>query len=265
MRKTDLFRATIRPQAGFSNRIDGIISLWRFQDLLRARGINMEFSINWPIGGVTTGDYGDVILNPMKLRAVDDVTEGMLGWSLWIAKEEAPLDFKVISKDHQCCVLKRSYEDMPQTVIDTLLPYFNRVKWHPYVVEKSEAIKLEPGTIGVHCREADDWDKAGRSLGGVDPYFRMIDSLPVSPIYLVCHHKRFTDAFIARYGNRRITVQPDKDYESHTPRQLQHAIVDMLTLAKMPLLVGDADSSFLHNAWWFGGCKAKVIRLHFKR
>ena len=106
MRKLDLFKATIRPQAGFSNRLDGIISLWRFQDLLKTRDIELDFSINWPIGGVTTGDYGDVLLNPMKLRKADDVTDGMLGWSLWIAKAEAPLDFKAISKDNQCCAGK---------------------------------------------------------------------------------------------------------------------------------------------------------------
>jgi hypothetical protein len=253
------FDTTVRPRSGICNRLNGIQALWHYCDVMRNEGIDVTFSINWPITSLVPGHYSDLFLNPMQLR--DTETDHILGWSLWTPLDEMHVNnYKQIQK-YPSNVIHKSYEQIPQEMIDRFLPYFDRVQFHPNIIQKCQKIKLQPNTIGVHCRESKDWTKAGRSLRGIGLYCNEIDKLDKElPIYLVTHERQYAEQFQKRYPNR-ITIQFDKDYTSQTANQLQNSAVDLLMLSKCETLVGDHASSFLANAWWFSGCKSKVIRV----
>ena len=246
------------PIAGLNNRLRGIISLWRFQDTFGRYEPECEFSLNWPITSIVPGKYSDVLLNPMVLNDAD--TPNQVGWRLQVYQNEiSPTWAKVKPYTNQPAI-DFEYERIPLVVRDKILPYFDRLQFHPNIITKSMGIKLEPRTIGVHCRNAVDWDKYSRNID-LQEYFNTIDQyFPTEPIYLIAHSEEVVAEFIKRYGSR-IQTQPDKDYSSGTPTQLQHAVVDMKVVSKLPSYLGDGYSSYTANIWWLGGCKARVLRL----
>ena len=70
-----------------------------------------------------------------------------------------------------------------------------------------------------------------------------------------------------KYGDRVVTYERDIFNNPHLAESGHHediqittdAFIELLILSKCSTIIGTYDSTFDEVAWWFSGCKSKVI------
>lgn len=238
--------------AGLCNRLRGIVSLWRSGE---------SFSIYENVTRLCPGKLSDILDNDFKVH--NEPVGYPLPWRLFVEPHEVPADFaKLRPLKNGWPAIDLEYERIPQNVRDLFIPYFKKFKFKQCVLDRVNEINIEElDPIGVHCREADDWLIAGRSIP-LNKYFKAIDSLPDinKLIFLSAHTQKVVDAFVQKYGSRIVQLK-DRSYPQRTTKDFQDVAAELLILSKCKTIVGDELSSFTETAWWFGECKPTVIRV----
>lgn len=242
--------------SGYSNRIRGILTAERAK-----QEYGVDYALNWTKTQLISCELEDILKNAIKktdqfgtmlthrLKAFpnDDLT----GYGPHLSKPEQRF-------------LDLEYERIPESVRNTYLPYFGWLDFQPCVADKvASLVESFKGAmpIGLHCRNAFDWDAVGRQCP-IERYREAVDLFPKElPIYLVVHSPGLIDVFKEFYGNR-IIVQPDKEWSVKEKKHTQGVAVESLVLSKLNMLVADELSTFVETSWWLGGCTAKVIRIN---
>ena len=242
--------------SGYSNRIRGILTVER-----RKQVYGIPYKINWVKTSLISCDLSDILLNVIKRT---DQFGYVLTHRLCLDETDDLTGFCPKYSNPEQRVVDNEYENIPQSIRDVYAPYFKWLEYHPYIVEKANKVVESFGNtlpIGVHYRNAGDWDAIQRGCP-YHVYFDAIDTLPKDlPIYLIVHKEEFSELFRKRYGDR-IILQPKKQYDIFEKQHTQDVAVESLVLSKLNLMVADFKSTFAETSWWIGEHKANVIRIN---
>ena len=238
--------ATILKQCGLCNRIKTMWSAVPFYDQ-----IHTELA-------------PDAYIFP-DIKFTDNTVNPIIDWRLKVLPEEE----KYIDEYKTIDLL---YEKTPQYFIDKYLKIIDNFKINPDILEYvNDFIKdWDDEVLGVHIRTW--WSDGSRSTWHSNSLFEeQIEKLPSNLKIFLCSDspdtiKYFTD----KYGDRIIShpqklhdmtlwnINPYDQYHNDI-QFIVDGFIDCLLLSKCSTIIGTWCSTFTECAWWFGGCKAKVI------
>jgi len=181
------------------------------------------------------------------------------GWRLEVEPEEE--DYIEIYK-----TIDLLYDNTPDYFVKKYSKVFSKLNINPEITQRvNEFCKEWENTIGLHVRS---WYCRRNSWYDSSLYEFEIDKCDsTAKIFLCTDNADKADYFKNKYGNR-IIQYPQNLYTSSHLAESGHnydvadninAFIDMLLLSKCSKIIGTFGSSFTECAWWFSGCKAKVI------
>ena len=119
---------------------------------------------------------------------------------------------------------------------------------------------FDEDTVSVHLRcwvEKCRSTKHRRRKFRMEKYYEILDEMPDKKFFVATDSKGGLKLMIARYGKDRIIARTQP--RSFTVEGNVASLIDLLLLSKNDTIVGSFHSTFTEMAWWFGGCKSKVI------
>lgn len=181
------------------------------------------------------------------------------GWRLEVEPEEE--DYIEIYK-----TIDLLYDNTPDYFVEKYQKIFSKLNINPEITHRvNEFSKDWSDVIGLHVRS---WYCGRRSWHDSSLFETEIDKCnPESKIFLCSDNSDIANHFKQKYGER-VLQYPQNLYNTphltesghnHDVSDNMNAFTDMLLLSKCPTIIGTFGSSFTECAWWFGGCKAKVI------
>ena len=182
------------------------------------------------------------------------------GWRLFVQEDE-----KQYTGEYEYIDLL--YDKTPKYFIDKYLGILSQLKINPdilnYVNEFTEG--WEKNTIAVHIRS---WYCERRAWHSNELFENEIDKLdPDAKIFLCSDNSDVIKHFSDRHKDR-IILHPQESFShphlaesgfNYSFQANADALIDMLILSKCATIIGTYISTFAEVAWWFGGCKSKVI------
>jgi hypothetical protein len=181
------------------------------------------------------------------------------GWRLEVESEEE--DYIKVYK-----TIDLLYSNTPDYFVEKYQKIFSKFNINPAITNKvNEFSKDWDDVIGLHVRS---WYCGRRSWHDNSLFEMEIDKCnPGSKIFLCTDNSDVANHFKQKYGER-ILQYPQNSYNTSHLAESGHncdvvdnmnALTDMLLLSKCSAIIGTFGSSFTECAWWFGGCKSKVI------
>jgi hypothetical protein len=157
------------------------------------------------------------------------------------------------------------YEKTPAYFVEKYLKVIRNLQINSdildYVNEFTEDWK---DMVGVHIRS---WYCEKHSLHSNEIFEKQIDALNPEKFFFCADNADVQQYFIDKYGDRIVTYEREifnnpKLAESGFHEDIQitsDAFIELLILSKCATIIGTYASSFDEVAWWFSGCKSKVI------
>lgn len=181
------------------------------------------------------------------------------GWRLEVSSNEESYIEKYKTIDFL-------YEKTPSYFIDKYLNVFSKLQINPEITSAVETFSQSwEDTIGLHVRS---WYCQRNSWHDLSLFEEQINSLQKdSKIFLCTDNINVSEYFSSKYGDRIIKypqtlynniAKAESGYNYDTVDNV-NAFIDMLLLSKCSTIIGTFASSFTECAWWFSGCKSKVI------
>lgn len=181
------------------------------------------------------------------------------GWRFHISLED-----QKYSEEYETIDLL--YEETPEYFIKKYLSVIDRLKINPNIVEYvNNFTKDWEDIVGVHVRS---WYCQKRRFHSNDIFEEQIDKLDPNQKFFFCSDNSDVQKhFVEKYKDRVITYERQLFNNPHQAESGHHddiqittdAFIELLILSKCSKIIGTYDSTFDEVAWWFGGCKSKVI------
>ncbi len=120
------------------------------------------------------------------------------------------------------------------------------------------------GKIGIHIRSWKNHEER-KSWLNMDLFHAALASFPATKnIFLCTDSSAVEKQFRDRYGDRVLTLGkvPEHFIETGNTEDVainKAAFLDMYLLGQCNTIIGTYASTFTECAWWFGGCKARVL------
>lgn len=195
-----------------------------------------------------------------SIRKVDEIINPYEdSWRLYVSSDEQ----KYIEKYKTVDLL---YEETPKYFIDKYLKIIDKLQINPEILDYVNDFTSEwSSMVGVHIRS---WYCQKRRFHSNDIFEKEIDKLDSNQKFFFCSDNSDVQKyFVGKYGDRIITYDRQlfnnpKLAESGHHDDIQittDAFIELLILSKCSTIIGTYDSTFDEVAWWFGGCKSKVI------
>lgn len=207
---------------------------------------------------------GDAYIFP-DIKLVNESINPIIDWRLKVLPEE----------EHyidQYKTIDLLYEKTPQYFIDKYVKLIESLRIDSDILEYvTDFIKdWDSDVLGVHIRT---WhsDFPRNSWHHNSIFENEIDKFPENKRIFLCSDNPETIKYFSnRYGDRIIThsqklhssflgqIHPYDQYHNDV-QLIVDGFIDCLLLSKCDNIIGTFCSTFTEVAWWFGGCKAKVI------
>jgi hypothetical protein len=181
------------------------------------------------------------------------------GWRLYVSPEE-----KKYSEVYETIDLL--YEETPKYFIEKYLKVINRLEVNPDILKYvQDFVGGWDDMVGVHVRS---WYCQKRKYHSNDIFEEQIDKLnPEQKFFFCSDNSDVQKYFIDKYGDRVITYDRQLFNNPHLAESGHHddiqittdAFIELLILSKCSTIIGTYDSTFDEVAWWFSGCKSKVL------
>ena len=119
--------------------------------------------------------------------------------------------------------------------------------------------------VGVHVRS---WYCSKKKFHSNEIFEEQIDKLSKHKKFFFCSDNlNVQKYFVDKYGDRVVTYKRQMFNDPRLAESGHHddiqlttdAFIELLILSKCDTIIGTYDSTFDEMAWWFGGCKSKVI------
>ena len=232
---------TVTSHAGIANRIKNIMS-----------ALSQHESV-----GTIHDTINYIFPNIQKLQEPVNVYEE--NWRLHITSEE----------DKYCDEYKTIdllYEKTPDYFVKKYLNVIQKLQINKDIVNYvNEFTNGWDDMVGVHVRS---WYCQKRKYHSNDIFEEQIDKLnPEQKFFFCSDNSDVQKYFIDKYGDRVITYDRQLFNNPHLAESGHHddiqittdAFIELLILSKCSTIIGTYDSTFDEVAWWFSGCKSKVI------
>lgn len=180
-------------------------------------------------------------------------------WRLYVSPEEN----EKYNNDYKTIDLL--YEKTPNYFVEKYLKVLDRLKINPDIVEYvNDFTKDWNNMVGVHIRS---WYCQKRRFHSNDIFEEQIDKLNPEKFFFCSDNSDVQDHFIEKYGDKVITYDRQIFNQPHLAESGHHdniqlttdAFIELLILSRCSTIIGTYDSTFDEVAWWFSGCKSKVI------
>jgi len=181
------------------------------------------------------------------------------GWRLEVSSDEE----KYIEKYKTIDFL---YEKTPSYFIDKYIKVFSRLDINPEIKYEVEKFSQSwEDTIGLHVRS---WYCQRNSWHNLSLFEEQINSLQKDlKIFLCTDNLNVYEYFLSKYEDRIIKypqtlyntiLKAETGYNYNTLDNI-NSLIDMILLSKCKTIIGTFASSFSECAWWFSGCKSKML------
>lgn len=180
-------------------------------------------------------------------------------WRLYVSPEE-----QKYNKEYETIDLL--YENTPKYFIDKYLKVIDKLEINPEIIDYVNNFTKEWDNVtGVHIRS---WYCQKRRFHSNDIFEEQIDKLESNQKLFFCSdNSDIQKYFVNKYGERIITYDRELFNTPHLAESGHHddiqittdAFIELLILSKCSTIIGTYDSTFDEVAWWFSGCKSKVI------
>jgi hypothetical protein len=231
---------TVTSHAGIANRIKNTMS---------------ALSQNYEVG--TLYDTMHYIF-PSLTKVEEMINSYEEDWRLYVTADEQKYinDYKTIDL---------LYEKTPSYFVEKYLNILDKLKINPDIIEYvNDFTKDWNNMVGVHIRS---WYCQKRRFHSNDIFEEQIDKLNPEKFFFCSDNSDVQDYFIEKYGDKVITYDRQVFNQPHLAESGHHdniqlttdAFIELLILSRCSTIVGTYDSTFDEVAWWFSGCKSKVI------
>jgi hypothetical protein len=158
------------------------------------------------------------------------------------------------------------YEDTPKYFVEKYLKVIERLEINPDILNYvNDFTKDWNNMVGVHVRS---WYCEKQILHSNEIFENEIEKLPKDQKLFFCSdNSEVQKYFVNKYKDRIVTYTRELFNHSHLSESGHHdniqftadAFIELLILSKCDIIIGTYASSFDEVAWWFSGCKSKVI------
>jgi len=238
---------TVKSHAGIANRIKNIMSALSQHDEVGTLHDTMHY------------------IFPSLTKVEETTNSYEEDWRLHVTSEEQQYnnDYKTIDL---------LYEKTPQYFIDKYSKIINDFTINPDILEYVDNFvkDWDSDVVGVHVRTW--WSDGSRSPWHHNSLFeKEIDKLPDNFKIFLCSDSPDAVKYFTEKYKDRIISHPQKLHDMSlwniNPYDQYHndiqfivdGFIDCLLVSKCSTIIGTWCSTFTENAWWIGGCKAKVI------
>lgn len=192
-----------------------------------------------------------------------------------ITKVETPVNtyeenwrLHLTSEEEQYCEYKTIdllYEKTPDYFIQKYLKVIDYLKINPDILNYvNDFTKGWNNMVGVHVRS---WYCEKNLLHSNEIFEKEIDTLNPEKFFFCSDNSDIQKYFINKYGDRIVTYDRELFNHPHLAESGHHdniqlttdAFIELLILSRCDRIIGTYASSFDEVAWWFSGCKSKVI------
>jgi hypothetical protein len=232
---------TVKSHAGIANRIKNIMSALSQHDEVGTLHDTMHY------------------IFPSLTKVEETTNSYEEDWRLYVSPEEN----EQYNNDYKTIDLL--YEKTPSYFVEKYLKVLDRLKINPDIVEYvNDFTKDWNNMAGVHIRS---WYCQKRRFHSNDIFEEQIDKLNSEKFFFCSDNSDVQDYFIQKYGDKVITYDRQVFNQPHLAESGHHdnvqlttdAFIELLILSRCSTIIGTYDSTFDEVAWWFSGCKSKVI------
>lgn len=157
------------------------------------------------------------------------------------------------------------YEKTPTYFIEKYLKVINSLKINQDILDYvNDFTKDWTDMVGVHIRS---WYCEKNILHSNSIFEEQIDALNPKKFFFCCDNADIQNYFVDKYGDRIVVYEREifndpQFAESGLHEDVQitaDAFIELLILSKCATIIGTYASSFDEVAWWFSGCKSKIV------
>jgi len=276
--------------AGLCNRIKCIASVLRLADIARQKPL-----LHWPVSFTCGAGFSGLFESNAKAVKIREISDKELGkirkdgnflecssyndfagnskkysifsaWRFVLLPDEIPAGFARIFPENNGRYIDLEYERIPQSLRKEFLKYIKKLAPAKGIRDTLGKFTKKydfKNIVGVHARRTEFLLNAdGRGSVSSDERFfermrQIIEKNPKTRFFLATDSKETEQNFIREFGNK-IIVFSGKNWDKSSKESIQHALIDLLLLAKTRHILGTYLSTFTEIAWWLGNCKAQV-------
>ncbi len=267
--------------SGLCNRIKSLLSAMRIAEYMN----DNEIKVAWPKkqGVISDCNFNDIFENENMLLKKEDNTNGAVMYNLWrfaiMPDDLIPdgfsdgtgiryYDRKKFDKHSHTRPdgknIDGEYDRIPEEVRKKYLKHISTLKVNKDILHEVDVFskKFDNNTISVQIRSWND-DDYKKNFFDINDFYQVMDSMSEeTTFFLTADVPDVVDMFIDRYGDRIIVRPTNVDIGTRDNKQgIIDAMIDLLLLSKNKILIGTYISTFTEVAWWYSGCKSKVIIL----
>ena len=157
------------------------------------------------------------------------------------------------------------YDKTPKYFISKYLNVLSTIKINSEIVDYvNDFTKDWNDMVGVHIRS---WYCPKRRFHSNEIFEKEINKLNPEKFFFCSDNSDVQNYFINKYENQIITYEREIFNDPHLAESGHHediqitvdAFIELLILSRCSTIIGTYDSTFDEVAWWFSGCKSKVI------
>ena len=157
------------------------------------------------------------------------------------------------------------YEKTPEYFVEKYLNVIQKLQINKDIIDYvDEFTKDWNNMVGVHIRS---WYCQKRRFHSNEIFEEQIDKLNPEKFFFCSDNSDVQKYFVEKYKDRIVTYDRQMFNNPHLAESGHHddlqittdAFIELLILSKCSTIIGTYDSTFDEVAWWFGGCKSKVI------
>jgi hypothetical protein len=231
---------TVTSHAGISNRIKNIMSALSQYDNVGT----LHEPINYIFPSVK-------MLNELNNPYEEN-------WRLYVSKEE-----QQYTKTYKTIDLL--YEETPEYFIKKYLDVIRKLEINKDIIDYVDEFTKEwDNMVGVHIRS---WYCEKNLLHSNGIFEEQIDKLNPEKFFFCSDNSDVQKYFLKKYKDRIVTYERQMFNDPHLAESGHHdnlqittdAFIELLILSKCATIIGTYASSFDEVAWWFSGCKSKII------
>src|SRR3989344_167349 len=260
--------------AGLCNRIKCIASVLRLADIARQKPL-----LHWPVSFTCGAGFSGLFesnAKAVKIREISDKELGKIRKDGNFLECSSYNDFAGNSKKYSIFSAWRfvllpdeipaGYARIPQSLRKEFLKYIKKLAPAKGIRDTLGKFTKKydfKNIVGVHARRTEFLLNAdGRGSVSSDERFfermrQIIEKNPKTRFFLATDSKETEQNFIREFGNK-IIVFSGKNWDKSSKESIQHALIDLLLLAKTRHILGTYLSTFTEIAWWLGNCKAQI-------
>jgi len=268
--------------SGLCNRIKSLLSAMRIAEYMN----DNEVRVDWPKGRpgiVSDCCFNDIFENENMVIRGPDYPLGAVTYNLWrfavMPDDPIPFEFsdgsgiryydrkKFDRHSHTRADGKNidgEFDRIPEEVRQKYLKHISTLKVRKEILYEVDMFskKFDDNTVSVQIRSWND-DPYKRTFFDISDFYQVMDSMPAETIFFVTADvPDIVDVLTERYGDRILVRSTNVVMGVRDNKEgIINAMIDLLLLSKNNTLIGTYITTFTELAWWFNGCKSKVIIL----